>query len=71
MSEPMVAAVEHEDSDFVNAVRKHEPATTAEVAEEVGISRQGADYRLRQLEDRGCVESKKPGHDLIWMSAEE
>jgi predicted transcriptional regulator len=66
MVAPATADVTNDDEDFIDAVRKHEPATTREVAEEIGISRQGADYRLRELEDKKEVKSKKPGHDLIW-----
>lgn len=56
----------HSDKTYVDAVREHEPAGTTEVAETVGVARQSADYRLRQLEDKGLVESKKIGNSLAW-----
>jgi predicted transcriptional regulator len=71
MSQPTVGDVAYDDQEFIDAVRNNEPATTKEVADDVGLSRQGADYRLRQLEDRGKVASKKAGHDLIWMLADD
>jgi predicted transcriptional regulator len=61
---------EHTDGEVLNAVRKHEPAGTKEVADELGIARQSADYRLRRLLDEGCVSKKKVGNSLVW-SAEE
>lgn len=59
------------DEEVLNAVRKREPAGTREVAEELGIVRQSADYRLRNLRDEGRVRSKKVGRELIWMIANE
>lgn len=63
--------VVHAEEEFIDAVEKHEPAATREVAEEVGVTRQGADYRLRQLEESGHVRSKKVGRELVWMLPEE
>lgn len=62
---------EHSDEAFIEAIREHEPASTREVAEEIGIYRQSADYRLRRLEDAGRVTSKKAGHSLVWMLAND
>lgn len=56
----------YSDEEYITAVRIHEPAATTEVAETVGVARQSADYRLRQLEDEGLVESKKIGNSLAW-----
>lgn len=70
----MAAAPEnvvHSDDEFLDAVRRHEPAGTREVADEVGVTRQGADCRLRKLRDEGRVRSKKVGRDsLVWMLGE-
>ena len=55
------------DVDVLAAVRAHDPAATSEIAEEVGISRQGADRRLRSLRDAGEVSSKKIGASLVWF----
>lgn len=49
------------------AVREHEPAATSEVAAELGIARQSADYRLRNLREEDRVESKKIGASLVWF----
>lgn len=59
------------DDEILDAVRESEPAATKEVAEALGIVRQSADYRLRQLEKEGRVRSKMAGNSLIWMLAEE
>ncbi|WP_318566920.1 winged helix-turn-helix domain-containing protein [Salinigranum marinum] len=61
---------EHTDEEVLDAVQKHEPAGTKEVADELGIARQSADYRLRRLLDEGRVSKKKVGNSLVW-SAEE
>jgi predicted ArsR family transcriptional regulator len=62
---------EHTDEEVIAAVKKHEPAGTSEVAEVLGIARQSADYRLRQLEERGMVSSKKIGRTLAWSVVTE
>lgn len=59
---------QHTDADILAAVRAHEPAATSEVADEVGMTRQGADRRLRQLRDEGRVASKKIGASLVWFA---
>lgn len=60
-----------EDGDILAAVRAHDPAATSEIAEEVGISRQGADRRLRELRNAGKVSSKKIGASLVWFMPRE
>ncbi|ESS10807.1 MAG: hypothetical protein A07HR60_02828 [uncultured archaeon A07HR60] len=62
---------EHTDEDVLNAVRGHEPAGTKEVADELGIARQSADYRLRRLLDEGRVSKKKVGNSLVWSTEED
>jgi DNA-binding Lrp family transcriptional regulator len=59
---------EHTDEEILAATRAHEPAATSEVAEEVGMTRQGADRRLRRLRDAGRVSSKKIGASLVWFA---
>lgn len=61
---------EHGDREFLEAVADREPAGTTEVAEAVGVTRQNADQRLRQLEDDGKVTSKKIGNSLAWSLAD-
>jgi len=63
-------APEHTDDELLAAVRAHEPAATSEVAEEVGMTRQGADRRLRRLRDAGRVNSKKIGASLVWFDTD-
>ena len=58
------------DEELVDAVRENEPASTKEVGDAVGCSRQNADYRLRNLEDEGRVKSKMVGNSLVWMVVE-
>lgn len=53
--------------EYLQAVADHEPAGTREVADAVGVARQSAEYRLKQLRDAGRVESKKIGGVLVWM----
>lgn len=64
-------AAKHTDEDVLEAVRVHEPAATTEIADELGIERPSADYRLRQLEEAGRVTSKKIGNSLAWSLAQE
>lgn len=62
---------EHTDEEVLEAVRTHEPAGTKEVADELGIARQSADYRLRGLLDEGRVSKKKVGNSLVWSAEQE
>jgi predicted transcriptional regulator len=55
------------NEEYLDAVRENEPASTKEVGDAVGCSRQNADYRLRNLEDEGRVKSKMVGNSLVWM----
>jgi predicted ArsR family transcriptional regulator len=66
----VAADVTHDESEYFQAIRDHAPASTKEVADAVGVTRQGADYRLRKLEDDGKVRSKMVGNSLVWMLAE-
>lgn len=53
------------NAEILAAVRRHEPAGTAEVGEAVGLARQNADYRLHKLEEQGRVARKKVGRTLV------
>lgn len=64
------ADVTHSEQEYLDAVGEHSPASTSEVAEAVGVTRQGADYRLRQLEEDGKVQRKMVGNSLVWMLAD-
>lgn len=57
---------EYSDEEIIAAVEKLEPAGTQEIADELRIARQSADYRLRRLEERGKVSVKKVGRTLVW-----
>ena len=61
---------DHTDGEVLEAVRNHEPAGTREVADELGIARQSADYRLRRLLDEGRVSKEKVGNSLVWSAGE-
>lgn len=61
---------EHTNVGVLKAIWKHESAGTREVADEFGIARQSADYRLRELLDEGCVVKQKNGNSLAWFVAE-
>lgn len=57
------------DDDLKAAVKEHTPAGTQEIADAVGMTRQGVEYRLKQFDDRwqNPVWSKKIGPTRIWM----
>ena len=59
-------AAKYTEEEILTAIRKHEPAATSEVADELGIKRPSADYRLRQLESEGKVTNKKMRNSLAW-----
>jgi predicted transcriptional regulator len=61
---------EYTDEEVIETVAENEPAGTTEVADELGIARQSADYRLRRLLDDKRVSKKKIGNSLVW-SVEE
>jgi len=63
--------VTHSEEEYFDAIRENTPASTSEIAGAVGVTRQGADYRLRQLEEDGKVTSKMVGNSLVWMLAED
>jgi len=57
---------EYTDEAFLDAVEKHNPASTSEVANEVGCTRRNADMRLKKLADEGRVERKKIAASQVW-----
>ena len=57
---------QYTDSDFLDAVEKHSPASTSEVADEVGCTRRNADMRLKNLADEGKVMRKKIAASQVW-----
>lgn len=54
---------------ILQAVTDLEPkATTPRIAEMIGMTPQGAGYRLRQLEEQGAVSSEMIGRSKLWMT---
>jgi len=51
------------------AVYRHTPAGTKEVADVIGQSRPSTYHRLQHLEERDLVWSKKIGPTLVWIDA--
>lgn len=61
------------DEELKQAVKELTPAGTQEVADRVGLTRQGTDYRLRNIEDSNpdpWVWSKKIGPTKVWLHAD-
>ncbi len=56
------------DRDILYAISEHyAPAVgTSDIAEEVGVSRQAADRRLRDLQEDGLVKRYRAGRSLVW-----
>jgi|APHM01.1.fsa_nt_gi hypothetical protein len=56
------------DIDLLRAIRNHyAPAVgTADIADEIGVSRQTADRRLRQLVEKNDIATDKVGQSRIW-----
>jgi hypothetical protein len=53
--------------EMEQAVYRLAPAGTQEIADLIGISRQAADQRLRVLDYREHIWSKKVGPTKVWM----
>jgi predicted transcriptional regulator len=60
----------HDDEEFLEAIRNGNQATS-NIADDVGVSRQAADQRLRQLRGDGAVESEMIGNSLVWSLPDE
>ncbi len=59
------------DDDVIEAVRETQPAGTADIADALGVQRQAADYRLRNLREESRVQSQKIGGSLVWTLPDE
>ena len=66
-----VAGMTHSEEEYFRAIREHAPASTMEIAEAVGVTRQGADYRLRQLREKGKVDAQMIGNSLVWSMPDD
>lgn len=62
---------EYSDEDFLAVVRELQPATTGQVAEEVGCHRSTALRRLRALADRGEIRGRSVGTTTVWAVPHE
>ena len=60
----------YSEEDYLAAIRENAPATTQQIADAVGVTRQGADYRLRTLREDGKVESELIGNSLVWTAVD-
>ena len=58
------------DEAVLDAVATAAPVGTSDVAEELGLTRQAADYRLRRLREAGRVEADTIGGALAWSVSE-
>ena len=56
------------DVEIMQVIRDHyAPAVgTADIADEVGVTRQAAGNRLRNLHDDGLVEKYRVGQAVVW-----
>lgn len=57
---------EYEDSEFLEAVREHAPATTGDVADAVGCHRATARRRLETLAEEGRLDKKRVSTTTVW-----
>lgn len=62
---------EYEDAEFVDAVERLSGASTADVAEAVGCSRDLAYRRLNELAEEGPVEGEMIGRTYRWTITNE
>jgi predicted transcriptional regulator len=61
---------QYSEQQFLTAVREQDTPTTSAIAEQIGCTRQAADYRLRKLRDEDRVESTMVGNTLVWSLSE-
>jgi len=67
-----MSRTKYDEERFVEVLEDVSPATTTEVAEEVGCGEKTAYYRLQKLEEEGVCKKKKSGpRVLIWSLAED
>ncbi|GAA0307013.1 winged helix-turn-helix transcriptional regulator [Halarchaeum salinum] len=57
---------ETSDEELLSSVRSHSPAGTSEIADEVGMTRQGTQKRLDELHEQGKVNRKDIGTVVVW-----
>lgn len=64
--EGMGRPLKYTDQDFTDAVAAHSPASTSEIAEQVGCERQTADGRLKELAEEGEIQRKQIAKVTVW-----
>lgn len=68
-SEPTDGRRDYTDEEFLEALRDG-CETTKEVADTLGMSRQGAHRRLSMLREDGVITSREVGGTLLWSLSE-
>lgn len=58
------------ESDFIEAIKSIDIASTHDVKDEVGCAYRTSYERLKSLEEDGRIESQDIGHTLVWSVAE-
>ncbi len=59
------------DKEIIQAVKKHQPAGTTDIAKEVGIKQPNAYKRLKQLEKENKVKGEMVAKTLVWTIKNE
>jgi len=58
----------HSDEEYVDAVGKHEPAGTRDIANELGVDVETARLRLIDLASKNKLEQSRAGKTLIFTT---
>ena len=57
------------DSDFIEVIEEMDGmASTSDISDNVGCTHRTAYTRLKKIEDKGLIESRKLGNTLVWMT---
>ena len=68
----MAGTKDLKDRAFLTAISKIEgPASTKEIADEVGYTLSGCVNRLHSLEEEGSIASKPVGNTFVWWRVEQ
>ncbi|WP_256546752.1 winged helix-turn-helix domain-containing protein [Halobellus inordinatus] len=69
-----VSVIESKSGAVIQIFKESEDPvlTAAEIAERIGMTRQGANYRLKQLQEQDVVDRKKIGSRAVaWWLVED
>lgn len=61
---------EYDEGAILEALEKHQPAGTKEIADEVGCHVNTARNRLEELVEQGRANGKLIGHHKVWTLSE-